>query len=133
MSTRRIGPKRWAVALCIGDELEVPNLVGIDLTQPEAVSVGDEPPVGLGRSNVNRLPRNVLRRLRARYELGGGFDTSVRKNCFVEQPLLEACRPPSRGHPELDTLSLGAASGFLHCPQKHWIKLRENGIRRFEG
>ena len=67
----------------------MPDLVGIDLTQPERRAVADEPVIGVGGTDIDGLADHVLGHLRRRDILAGDVSAAVLGDGIVEQALLE--------------------------------------------
>src|ERR1700712_556282 len=84
-----IGKQCGAIALRVGGQFEMPQLIGVDLAQAEPGSVGDEPAVSGGTAHVDRLADDVLGQVRGLDVLPGHRDAAVGVHCVVEQALLE--------------------------------------------
>ena len=84
-----VGPQRWACAAVVARELEVPDLVRIDLTQPVCRAVSDQPVVGACGTDVDGLADHVLRHLWRRDVLTRDLGAAVLDDGVVEQLLLE--------------------------------------------
>src|SRR5690349_10927556 len=88
-SSRGVGAQRWAHAAVVGRQLEMPDLVRIDLTQPERLAVADQPVVGIGGTDVDGLADDMLRHLRGRDVLARDVGAAVLGDGVVEEALLE--------------------------------------------
>ena len=63
-SSRGVGQQRRAYAAVVGGQLEMPDFVRIDLTQPERLTVAEEPVVGVRGADIDSLADHMLGHLR---------------------------------------------------------------------
>ena len=92
-----------------GAQFVVPGFVAVDLAQPVLGAVFGQPRRGMGRPDVDCVPRHVSRRLRGGYPSGGFLFGSVLGNRLPKKLILVLRGTPATIDQELDPVDRGSS------------------------
>ena len=127
-SPRGVGQQRRADTGGVRGELEVPQFVGVDLAQPEAGAIGDQPLVGADTAHVDRLADHVLGTPGCLHVPACGGQAAVGGDGVVEQALLELRGAPPGGDGHLDALGRSGTGGLLDRAQQSRVEPADLGV-----
>jgi hypothetical protein len=100
----------------------VPGFVAVDLTEPVLGAVPGQPRRGIG-PNVDRVPRDVSRRLRGGHPPGGFLFGSVLGNRLPKKLILVLRGTPATIDVELDPVVRGIGCSLAQGTEESWIKV----------
>jgi hypothetical protein len=101
----------------------VPGFVAVDLAEPVLGAVPGQPRRGIGRPNVDRVPRHVRGRLRGGHPPGGFLFGSVLGNRLTKKLILVLRGAPATIDEELDPVVRGISCSLAQGTEESWIKV----------
>ena len=105
----------------------VPGFVAVNLAQPVLGAVAGQPCRGIGRPNVDRVPRHVRRRLRGGHPTRGFLFGSVLGNRLAKKLILVVRGTPATIDEELDPVVRGISRSLAQGTEESWVKVGHTG------